>query len=192
MESKKDVTLLLAEWNQGDRAALEQLMPLVYDELHSIAHRHLRRNAPSSTLQTTALIHEAYLRLVDQTQVRWESRAHFFGAAAKIMRHIVIDHARKNLAEKRGGQIDKISLDENVVDVSNERSTQLIALNEALERLDKEDEQKASLVELRYFGGLSIEETAEVMQVSAATVVRQWRIVKAWLYKELSTVTSDK
>ena len=186
MESNNDVTQLLIEWNKGDRAALEKLMPLVYGELHAIAHRHLRRSSSGSTLQTTALIHEAYLRLVNQDEVRWNSRAHFFGVAAKIMRHIVIDHARLSLAEKRGGQVDKLSFDEGIIDVSTERSAQLVALSEALEKLEKEDEQKARLVELRYCGGLSIEETADVLLVSAATIVRQWRLVKAWLYKEMT------
>src|SRR4028118_290462 len=186
MSEHTDITQLLIEWNGGDESALEQLMPLVYGELHQIARRHLRRESPERTLQTTALVHEAYLRLIDQTRANWQNRAQFFGVAANMMRRILIDHARKRVRDKRGGGAIKLSLDDGSVDVSDERASELVALDEALEKLAAQDADKARLVELRYFGGLSIEETAEVLGVSIATVNRQWRLAKAWLYKEIS------
>lgn len=185
MKTSNEITELLIDWSRGEKDALEQLMPLVYQELHQIARRHLRRESPERTLQTTALVHEAYLKLVDQTRANWQNRAQFFGVAANIMRRILIDHARKRVRSKRGGGAVKISLDDGAIDVSDERADELIALDEALQKLSAQDAEKARLVELRYFGGLSIEETAEVLDVSTATVVRQWRIVKAWLYKEI-------
>ena len=185
MNEQPDITQLLMEWNGGDRAALEKLMPLVYAELRGIARRHLRRESDMRTLQTTALVHEAYLKLIDQTRANWQNRAQFFGVAANIMRRILIDHARKRLRHKRGGDVFKVSLDDGSIDASDERASELVALDEALNRLAAEDPQKARLVELRYFGGLSIEETAEVLGISTATVTRQWRILKAWLYKEI-------
>lgn len=185
MGEQHDITQLLIEWNKGSEAALEELMPLVYGELQQIARRHLRREANTRTLQTTALVHEAYLKLIDQTRINWQNRSQFFAIAAQLMRRILIDHARKRLSGKRGGHAVKISLDEGTVDISDERAGELIALDEALRKLAAEDPQKARLVELRYFGGLSIEETAEVLEVGTATVIRQWRIVKAWLYKEI-------
>jgi RNA polymerase sigma-70 factor (ECF subfamily) len=185
MAEQPDITQLLIEWNGGDESALEQLMPLVYSELHKIARRHLRRESPEMTLQTTALVHEAYFKLVDQTRANWQNRAQFFAVAANMMRRILIDRARKRVRDKRGGGAVKLSLDDGSIDVSDERAAELIALDEALEKLAKQDAEKAKLVELRYFGGLSIEETAEVLGVGTATVIRQWRIVKAWLYKEI-------
>jgi RNA polymerase sigma-70 factor, ECF subfamily len=185
MSEQSHITGLLIEWNGGNRAALEELMPLVYEELQRIARRHLRRESNTRTLQTTALVHEAYLKLIDQTRVNWQNRAQFFGVAAQMMRRILIDHARKRLRDKRGGDAIKISLDDGSVDVSDERAAELVALDEALDKLAAQDAQKARLVELRYFGGLSIEETAEVLGVGTATVIRQWRLVKAWLYKEI-------
>jgi RNA polymerase sigma factor (TIGR02999 family) len=185
MHGEADITGLLIEWNGGDEAALAKLMPAVYDELRRIARRHLRRESPERTLQTTALVHEAYLKLIDQTRINWQNRAQFFGVAATMMRRILVDHARKRVRDKRGGKAVKISLDDGAVDVSDERAAALVALDEALERLAAEDPQKARLVELRYFGGLSIEETAEVLGVGTATVVRHWRAVKAWLFKEI-------
>lgn len=185
MSDQADITQLLIEWNGGSEAALERLMPLIYDELRRIARRHLRRESSARTLQTTALVHEAFLKLIDQRRVGWQNRAQFFGVAAQMMRRILIDHARKRLRGKRGGSAIKISLDDNSIDVSDERASELVALDEALKRLAEEDPQKARLVELRYFGGLSIEETAEVLGVGTATVIRHWRIVKAWLYKEI-------
>ena len=185
MSEQSDITQLLIEWNNGNSAALEELMPLVYEELHRIAHRHLRRESNTQTLQTTALVHEAYLKLFDQTRANWQNRAQFFGVAASMMRRILIDRARKRLRDKRGGGAFKISLDDGSIDVSDERAAELVALDEALEKLAAHDANKVKLVELRYFGGLSIEETAEVLGVGTATVIRQWRIVKAWLYKEI-------
>jgi RNA polymerase sigma factor (TIGR02999 family) len=186
MSGQAQITDLLIEWNNGaNAAALEGLMPLVYDELRRIARRHLRSEAPERTLQTTALVHEAYLKLIDQRRVNWQNRAQFFAVAAQMMRRILIDHARKRLRDRRGGGAVKLSLDEGTIDVSDERADSLIALDEALEKLAAEDPQKARLVELRYFGGLSIEETAEVLGVGTATVIRHWRTVKAWLYKEI-------
>ena len=169
----------------GDDGALGELLPLVYAELRRLAAGYLRRERPGHTLQPTALVNEAYLRLVDQTQVRWQNRAHFLGVAAQMMRRILVDHVRGQRAEKRGGEIQKLSLDENI-DVSGERAADLVALDEALKRLAELDPQKSRIVELRFFGGLSVEETAEVLGVSAPTVKRQWRMAKAWLYGQVS------
>jgi len=185
MDRQNDITELLIAWNGGSEEAFDRLVPLVYHELRRIASRHLRRESAERTLQTTALVHEAYLRLIDQTRANWQNRAQFFGVAAQMMRRILIDHARRRLRPKRGGEVFKISLDENRIDVSDERAAELVALDEALERLAQEDPQKAKIVELRYFGGLSIEETAEVLGIGTATVIRHWRVVKAWLYKEI-------
>lgn len=184
--SQESVTQLLIQWSGGHRDALDQLMPLVYDELHRLAQRHLRRERQDNTLQTTALVHEAYLKLIDQTRVQWQNRAHFFAIAAQAMRRILVSHARERLADKRGRGAEKISLDEGRIDISDERSESLVALDDALERLTEKDPQKGRVVELRYFGGLSLEETAEVMRVSRATIVREWRMAKAWLYKEIA------
>jgi RNA polymerase sigma factor (TIGR02999 family) len=185
MNEETDITELLLKWNVGDERAFEQLIPLVYDELRRIARRHLSREAQTRTLQTTALVHEAYLKLIDQTRANWQNRAQFFGVSANIMRRILIDDARKRLRGKRGGGAFKISLDDGNIDVSDERASELLALDEALERLAKEDPEKAKIVELKYFGGLSIEETAETLGIGTATVIRHWRIAKAWLYKEI-------
>ena len=168
----------------GDDGALGELLPLVYAELRRLAAGYLRRERPGHTLQPTALVNEAYLRLVDQSHVHWQNRAHFLGVAAQMMRRILVDHARGQRAEKRGGEIQKLSLDENI-DVSGERAADLVALDEALERLAELDPQKSRIVELRFFGGLSVEETAEVLGVSAPTVKRQWRMAKAWLYGQV-------
>ncbi len=182
----QDVTQLLVKWSEGNQDALEQLMPLVYKELHLIASRYLRREREGQTLQTTALVHEAYLKMIDQTRVKWQNRAHFFGVAAQAMRRILVDNARKRFADKRGSGGAKISLDDKEIDVSDEKAAELIMLDEALKKLEELDPQRSRLVELRYFGGLSIEETAEVLGVGKATVNRSWRVAKAWLYKELS------
>jgi RNA polymerase sigma-70 factor (ECF subfamily) len=181
-----DITQILTRWNEGEEKALEELVPLVYRELHNIAHRYLRRESETRTLQTTALVHEAYLKLVDQKRAKWHNRAQFYGVAAEIMRRILIDNARKRLRHKRGGGAVKISIDAGTVDISDERAGELVALDEALKKLAEIEPEKAKLVELRYFGGLSIEETAEILGVSTATVTRQWRVVKAWLYDEIS------
>ena len=178
------MTKLLLDLSGGDRGAVDLLLPVIYDELRKLAANYLRRERPDHTLQPTALVHEAYLHLVDQTRVNWQNRAHFFGVAAQIMRRLLIDHARKHNAEKRGQDYEKLSLDENI-DRSVERSGDLIALDDALNALASFDEQKARLVELRYFGGLSIEETADVLGVTPTTVKRHWRLAKAWLYGEL-------
>jgi RNA polymerase sigma-70 factor (ECF subfamily) len=168
----------------GDHDALDALLPLVYAELRRLAAGYLRRERHGHTLQPTALVHEAYLRMIDQTQVRWQNRAHFFGVAAQMMRRILVDHARSQQAEKRGGDVQKLSLDENI-DVSGERASDLVALDEALQRLAEIDPTKSRVVELRFFGGLSVEETAEVLGVSAPTVKRQWRMAKAWLFGQV-------
>jgi RNA polymerase sigma-70 factor, ECF subfamily len=181
----ESVTHLLIELTRGNHAAVDALLPLIYDELRSLAANYLRRERPDHTLQPTALVHEAYLRMVDQTQVNWQNRAHFFGVAAQMMRRILVDHARAHTAEKRGSDFQKLSLDENI-DKTVERSAELIALDDALKELAEMDEQKSRIVELRYFGGLTVEETAEAMGISPITVKRHWRITKAWLYGRMN------
>jgi RNA polymerase sigma factor (TIGR02999 family) len=180
----ENVTQLLIDLSNGDRNAVDLLLPVIYDELRKLAANYLRRERPDHTLQPTALVHEAYIRLVDQTRVNWQNRAHFFGVAAQIMRRLLVDHARRHNAEKRGQDFQKITLDENI-DRAVERSTMLIALDDALHALAEFDEQKARVVELRYFGGLSIEETADVMGVTPTTIKRHWRFAKAWLHGEM-------
>jgi RNA polymerase sigma factor (TIGR02999 family) len=182
--SPQDVTQLLIQLTGGERAVLDELLALIYGELRSLAANYLRRERSDHTLQPTALVHEAYLRLVDQTQVNWQNRAHFFGVAAQMMRRILVDHARAHSAEKRGHDYQKLALDENI-DQAFERGAELIALDDALQTLAEVDPQKARVVELRYFGGLSVEETAEVLGVSAVTVKRHWRMAKAWLYGQM-------
>ena len=181
----QEVSQLLRAWGDGDRTALDKLMPLVYEELRQMAKRHMGRQNPGHTLQTTALIHEAYLRLVDQKEVQWQNRAHFFGVAAKAMRHILIDYARSRHAAKRGGEARLVSLDEAAV-VSAERRAELVALDDALQILAVFDQRKSRVVELRYFGGLTVEETAEVLKVSPETVALDWRLARTWLLRELS------
>jgi RNA polymerase sigma factor (TIGR02999 family) len=185
------VTQLLIDWSNGDKAALDKLIPLVYDELRRLARYYMRRERSGATLQTTALVNEAYLRLIDQKNVRWQNRAHFFAIAAQLMRRILIDRARKRYNSKRGGDVQKISLDEAAV-VSKARAGDLVALDEALSDLEKMDQRKGKVVELRFFGGLNIEETAEVMAISPATVQREWSMAKAWLYRELSGEQRDE
>ena len=187
MKPQGGVTQLLKAWSEGDESALEKLMPLVLDELRRLAASYLRKERVGHTLQPTALVHEAYMRLVDQTQVQWQNRAHFFGVAAQMMRRILVDHARAHEAEKRGGEFQKLSLDENLDASGGERDVNLVALDDALNRLAGMDPQKSKIVELRFFGGLSVEETAEVLGVSAPTVKRQWRMAKAWLYGQVKT-----
>lgn len=180
-----DVTGLLHEWRRGDAAAFEKLMPLVYGELRRQAHRYMRQERGGHTLQTTALVNEAYLRLVGQQEVEWQSRAHFFAVTAQVMRHVLIDHARRVSFLKRGGaDAQRVSL-EVAEAMTEERAAELVALDEALQELARLDERKARVVELRYFGGLGLEETAEVLEVSVMTVRRDWRAAKAWLYKEV-------
>ena len=178
------MTRLLLELSNGNRDAVDALMPLIYDELRHLASNYLRRERSDHTLQPTALVNEAYLRMVDQTRANWQNRAHFFGVAAQMMRRILVDHARAHAAEKRGHDFQKLSLDENI-DKAVERSEELVALDDALNNLIKIDEQKARIVELRYFGGLSVEETAEILGVTSITIKRHWRLTKAWLFGQM-------
>lgn len=181
---QNEITERLIAWGHGDESALDQLIPAVYQELRRMADRYLRREDPGHTLQTTALVHEAYLKLVDQTRVNWQNRAHFFGVAAQMMRRVLVDHAKSKHREKRGGEARKLSLDE-VLDLTEERAADLVALDDALRQLAAIDERKCRVVELRYFGGLSVEETAAALGVSPQTVLRDWNLAKAWLYQEL-------
>lgn len=184
-ESSNQITQQLVAWSNGDAAALEQLIPAAYQELRRMADRYLRSEGAGHSLQPTALVHEAYLRLIDQTQVQWQNRAHFFGVAATLMRRILLDHAKAKHREKRGGAAQKLSLDE-VANYTHERAAELIALDDALQSLAQLDERKSRVVELRYFGGLTVEETAQVLSVSPQTVLRDWNLAKAWLYQQLS------
>jgi RNA polymerase sigma factor (TIGR02999 family) len=180
-----DLTDLLVGWGNGDQAALDRLMPLVYDELHRLAARQIRKELPGHTLQTTVLVNEAYLRLIDQTRVRWQNRAQFFGIAAQLMRRILVDHARNRAYLKRGGDVETVELEEVAV-VSPERSAEVVAVDDALKGLASLDPRKSQIVELRFFGGLSIEETAEVLKLSPGTIMREWTLAKAWLHREIS------
>jgi len=185
MSSQPNITELLVGYQGGDKEALDQLMPIVYDELRRQAARYLRREQAGHTLQTTALIHEAYVRLVDQRNVQWQNRAHFFGIAAQLMRRILVDHARTKKRVKRGGSKVQVSLADATVATTGP-DLDIVALDEALERLEKLDQQQSRVVELRYFSGLTVEETAEVMGISTATVKREWSVARAWLHRELS------
>lgn len=180
-----EITALLADWSNGDPSALERLTPLVYQELHKLAHIYLGRERPGHTLQPTALIHEAYLRLIDQNIEEWQSRAHFYGVAARLMRQILVEHARGFRAEKRGGGAAKLALDE-ALDYSQDQAAGLIALDDALTALAAIDERKCRVIELRHFGGLSVEETAQALGISVPTVIRDQRMAQAWLHRELS------
>jgi len=180
----EDVTKLLVAWGNGDEAARDELMPLVYVELRRLAHRYMGRERPGHTLQTSGLVNEAYLRIIDQSQVHWQNRAHFFGIAAQMMRRILVDYARNRQYAKRGGSARQVSLDEAMI-VSEERSAEVIALDDALKGLTQFDPRKSQIVELRFFGGLSIEETAEILKVSPGTVMRDWTLAKAWLRKQM-------
>lgn len=182
---QQDVTQLLVNWSNGDQAALEELTPLVYGELRRLASRYLRRERPDHTLQSTALVHEAYMRLIDQRSVRWQNRAHFFGVAAQLIRRILVDHARSRMAAKRGSAVCKLSLDE-AIETPGARDLDLAALDDALTALATIDPQQSRIVELRFFTGLSIDETAEVLHISPATVKRDWTTAKAWLFREIS------
>jgi RNA polymerase sigma factor (TIGR02999 family) len=183
--SPKEVTQLLVAWRNGDQDARDELMPLVYQELHRLAHQYMSRERPGHTLQTSALVNEAFLRLADQRDVQWQNRAHFIGIAGQMMRRILVDYARNRGYAKRGGSALQVSLDEELI-VSEERSAEVVALDDALQSLARLDERKSRLVELRFFGGLSIEETAEVLGVSPGTVMRDWTLAKAWLRREMS------
>jgi RNA polymerase sigma-70 factor, ECF subfamily len=188
--STQQVTQLLNDWSNGDQAARDRLMALVYDELHRLAHQYMKRERPGHTLQTSALVNEAFVKLVDQRNVRWQNRAHFFGIAAQLMRRILVDHARSRQSAKRGGAARPVSFDDGLL-VSDERSAEVVGVHEALERLAEFDSRKGQIVELRFFGGLSIDETAEVLSVSPGTVMRDWTLAKAWLRREMSTDASD-
>jgi RNA polymerase sigma factor (TIGR02999 family) len=179
-----EITALLIDWSNGNREALDRLFPLVERELHRLAHHYIRREQPGNTLQTTALINETYLRLVDQKKVHWQNRAHFFGISAQIMRRFLLNYVRDQKRLKRGGGAIQVSLSE-VTYLSTKKSDELVALDEALKRLADIDERKSQVVELRYFGGLSVEETAEVLNVSPITVIRDWNLAKAWLSREI-------
>jgi RNA polymerase sigma factor (TIGR02999 family) len=180
------ITFLLVDWSKGDRQALERLMPLVYDELRRMAHNHLRRQPPNHTFQTTELIHEAYLKLAKSEAPEWQNRAHFFGVAAKAMRHILVDYARSKQSQKRGGALDRVSLLDNTAVVTG-RSAELIALDDSLKELESMDERKSRVVELKFFGGLKMDEIAEVLGVSEETVKRDWRFARNWLLNELDS-----
>jgi RNA polymerase sigma factor (TIGR02999 family) len=190
-QSPQEVTRLLAARGDGDKQELAALMPMVYDELRRLAHHHLGRERAGHTLQTTALVHEAYLRLVGQKEARWQNRAQFIAVASQMMRRVLVDYARARGFAKRGGGERRVSLDEAMV-VSDERAADVVALDEALNALAQFDERKSRMVELRFFGGLSIEETAEVLGVSPGTVMRDWTLAKAWLQREISTGHRDE
>lgn len=185
MACTSEITSLLIDWSQGDRVALEKLLPLVENELHRLAHYQMRRLKPGNTFQTTALINETYLRLINQNRVHWQNRAHFFGIAAKLMRRILLNYVRDQKRQKRGGDFTvHVSLSEAAV-ISAEKTNELLAIDEALQRLAEIDERKCKVVELRFFGGLSIEEAAEVLKISPVTVARDWNMARAWLAREI-------
>ena len=188
--SSHDVTLMLQAWREGDRSALEKLTPLVETELRRLAHHYLARERSDHTLQTTALINEAWVRLIDWKQVSWQNRAHFFGVSARLMRNILVGFARTRKQQKRGGGAQHVSLEEAAA-VSVDRSNDLIALDVALQALARYDPRKCQIVELRFFGGLSVNETAEVMSLSPITIIREWNKAKAWLYQELNPEPYD-
>ncbi|MGD0050051.1 MAG: sigma-70 family RNA polymerase sigma factor [Bryobacteraceae bacterium] len=178
-----DISALLRVWSDGDQSALERLTPIVYDELHRLARRYMKRERPGHSLQATALVNEAYMRLVDYKRMQWQNRAHFFAVSAQLMRRILVEHARRHNL-KRGGEVQQVSLEEAAV--VGDRNTDLVALDDAMNVLARLDPRKVQVVEMRFFGGLSVEETAEVLKVSAVTVMRDWSTAKAWLYRELT------
>ena len=185
-DGSNKISGLLRAWSDGNGKALDELMPLVYEELHRQAHRFLRRERQGHTLQTTALINEAYLNLIKQNRVTWQNREHFFAISANLMRRILINYANARRRKKRGGENENLELDESILIATESKDLDLIALDEALTRLAAIDEQQANIVELRYFGGLTIEETSEVLGIAPATIKRDWKMTKAWLYRELS------
>ena len=180
----RQVTGLLRQWRDGDESALDRLLPLIHDALHRLAHQHINRERRGHTLQTTALVNEAYLRLVEQQDVEWEGRAHFLAVSAQVMRHILVDYARRRASGKRGGQVQRVTLDGEAT-VSAGRAAEIVALDDAMEALDKVNPRGCRVVELRYFGGMNNKEAAEVLKISETTVERDWRLAKAWLYREL-------
>ena len=183
--SSQEVTQLLIDWGNGNQAALNELMPLVYVELHRLAHFYLKQERPGHTLQTSALVNEAFVKLVDQREVQWQNRAHFFGIAAQLMRRILVDYARHRQTQKCGGNAHRVELDDAMMILSDERAADVTALDEALTLLAKIDPRKTQIVELRFFAGLSIEETAEVIAVSPGTIMRDWTFAKAWLRRAI-------
>ena len=187
--SRGEVSEFLRAWSEGDRDALDSLTPLVYHELHRLARRYMRGERPGHSLQTSALVNEAYMRLVDYKGMQWQNRAHFFAVSAQLMRRILVEHARRHNL-KRGGGVQHVSLEETAM-VGGERSADLVALDDALNALAQLDARKVQVVEMRFFGGLSVEETAEVLKVSPVTVMRDWSTAKAWLYRELTRRTAD-
>src|ERR1035441_7112292 len=187
--SVDEISTLLRAWSDGDQSALEGLTPIVYDELRRLAHRYMRHERPGHSLQTTALVNEAYMRLVDYKSMQWQNRAHFFAVSAQLMRRILVDHARRHNL-KRGAGVQHVSLDQTAM-VGGERAADLVALDDAMNLLGKLDPRKVQVVEMRFFGGLSVEETAEVLKVSAVTVMRDWSTAKAWLYRELMPTARD-
>jgi RNA polymerase sigma factor (TIGR02999 family) len=184
VSSTANITELLLEWTNGDQTALDKIAPLVESELHRLAHHYMRRENSGHTLQTTALVNEAYIRLIDQTQVHWQNRAHFFAIAAKMMRRILINHARDRNRDKRGGGAIQVSLS-GIASIVSEKSNELISLDEALNKLAAVDLRKSQVVEMRYFGGMTVEEVADVLQISSITVIRDWNLAKAWLAREI-------
>ena len=187
----KDVTTLLLDWGKGDAGALDQLAPLVYDELRRIAGYHLRRERPDHTLQSTALVHEVYLKLIDQQRVQWQDRDHFFAVASQMIRRILVSHARAHKAAKRGAGVTKLLFDE-AIGLPGGDSADLVALDDALKSLSQVDPQQGRIVELRFFGGLSIEATAKILEISPATVKRDWNVAKAWLYRQLARSSGNE
>jgi RNA polymerase sigma factor (TIGR02999 family) len=184
-----DISALLRAWSGGDQSALQRLTPIVYDQLHRLARRYLKRERPGHSLQATALVNEAYLRLVDQERMQWHNRAQFFAVSAQLMRRILVDHARRHNL-KRGGGVQHVSLEEAAV-VGGDQGSDLVALDDAMNALARLDPRKVQVVEMRFFGGLSVEETAEVLKVSPVTVMRDWSTARAWLYRELTGETGD-
>jgi RNA polymerase sigma factor (TIGR02999 family) len=189
--SPQDFTELLVAWGKGEEGAMDRLMPLVYQELRRTAHRQLRGERPGQGPQTTSLVHEAYMRLLDSSRVRWQNRSHFYAVSAQLMRRILVDFARARRAQKRGGDAVRVPIDE-ALDAVPGRSADVVALDDALEVLAQFDPRKVQVVELRFFGGLSVQETAEVLSVSPDTIMRDWKLAKAWLLRELSAETGDE
>lgn len=183
--SPNEISCLLHAWSDGNSNALNELLPLVYDELRRQARRFLRKERPNHTLQSTALIHEAYLNLVEQNQIKWQNREHFFAISANVMRRILVNYANARHRKKRGGAVENLELEETIFCTTQTNEVDLLALDEALTRLAKKDEQQARIVELRYFSGLTIEETSKILGISPATMKRDWKLTKAWLYREL-------
>jgi RNA polymerase sigma factor (TIGR02999 family) len=184
LEAQRDVSEILRAWSDGDQEALKMLTPFVYAELHRLAQRYMKHERPGHSLQTTALVNEAYMRLVDYKRMQWQNRAHFFAVSAQLMRRILVEHARRHNL-KRGAGVQHVSLEE-AASVGGERASDLVALDDAMNALSRLDPRKAEVVEMRFFGGLSVEETAEALKVSAVTVMRDWSTAKAWLYREMS------